>query len=661
MFEKEPLTLRQAALRYLLDGEFKHFTEQGDGDWRDPTKTGSGNTSKLSLSTDGWYNHGSQEGGSIVLLAKKHGFDDGTSSDTSRIAKKLWENADYRGSSADKIREYLTRKRGIPAANYDDLIEKGLLRWNKGSERYPEPTILFPYHYLRDDKTQRSEIRKVKQTWPNKTKDRKRDLGKDGHLFVIPPLDPKNKNSDILAIEGLEDALSLRGDFKEETIVVTGGKNNFRHLERLEASGRDVTIISDHDTNERATENGQTAAAEVRTRLKDLGTNCTATMPREPKSDANDALQKGNLEQWYNSLITVPELPAPPKPKSDFYLEPWSSLKISKPNWLVKGVLECHTLAAVIGESGSGKSFIVVDIACCIATGTPWHGRDIQQGTVVYLVGEGKSGLKRRISAWEHHQGIKPERLLLSSKAIDLGDRGRELPKVQAALRELPEPPVLIVIDTLARHSTGAEASNEEMSAFISNLDALKDEFKTTVVVVHHVGKDPTKGARGPSAFRAALDHELLTVKPDTGVINLTCEKSKDAEPFVPMGFKLQAADVFDEQGRPLADDDGSAIKSCILQECEPTQPTKEQTLTGKQQQARDIFFELRKKSENGVVTRANWYKRLEVDGITPHDKTKKALKDKMVEIGLFVVCDEGSKEEYFTTLNQPNSELFKF
>lgn len=386
----------------------------------------------------------------------------------------------------------------------------------------------------------------------------------------------------------------------------------------------------------------------------------------EHKEDLSDWVNKGGNSAKFQGLISnatdfiADPSPESPKPKSDFYLEPWSSLKISKPNWLVKGVLECHTLAAVIGESGSGKSFIVVDIACCIATGTPWHGRNIQQGTVVYLVGEGRSGLERRISAWEHHQGIKPERLLLSSKAIDLGDRGRELPKVQAALRELPEPPVLIIIDTLARHSTGAEASNEEMSAFISNLDALKDEFKTTVVVVHHVGKDPTKGARGPSAFRAALDHELLTVKPDTGVINLTCEKSKDAEPFMPMGFKLQAADVFDEQGRPLADDDGSAIKSCILQECEPTQPTKEQTLTGKQQQARDIFFELRKKSKNGVVTRADWYKRLEVDGITPHDKTKKALKDKMVEIGLFLVRDEGTKDEYFVTLNQPNFEVSK-
>ena len=76
--------------------------------------------------------------------------------------------------------------------------------------------------------------------------------------------------------------------------------------------------------------------------------------------------------------FVVEQEPEPPKPKRDFYLEPWSALKPTKPDWLVKGILERNTLAAVIGESGSGKSFIVVDIACCIATGTPWHGRDVQ-------------------------------------------------------------------------------------------------------------------------------------------------------------------------------------------------------------------------------------------------------------------------------------------
>ncbi len=595
MPDKEPLELRQAALNHLLEGEYKHYISYGSDDWREPKKSKSGNTPPLSLGVEGWCDHGAKTGGSIVKLAKQHGFDDGTSKDTSDIAARLWKDATYSGPSADKIKDYLTGKRGIPAANYEDLIKEGLLRWNKGSEKYPEPSILFPYHYLRDDKTRRLEVRKVKQTWPDKTTDRKRDLGKDGHLFIIPPLKPADGNGDIFAIEGLEDALSIRGDLVAEILVVTGGKNNLRHLERLEDSGRPIVIIADHDTNERATENGQTAAAEVQTKLKSLGVDCTAVMPEKPKTDANDALRNGILKQWCDSWVPVPELPEPPKPKRDFYLEPWSALKPTKPNWLVKGILERNTLAAVIGESGSGKSFIVVDIACCIATGTPWHGRDVQQGSVVYLAGEGRSGLIRRIGAWAHHHSANPETLMLSSRAIDLGDNHDQLPKVSAAIREMPTPPVLIVIDTLARHSSAAEASNEEMSRFINNLDTLKDEFNATVAIIHHVGKDAEKGARGPSAFKAALDHELLATKAksmdglvsdNTGFISLTCTKSKDAEPFAPIGFKLEAVDVLDELERPLAEDDGSPVRSCVLKESEPVVIEKPAHRPGRNQQA---------------------------------------------------------------------------
>lgn len=381
------------------------------------------------------------------------------------------------------------------------------------------------------------------------------------------------------------------------------------------------------------------------------------------KEDLSDWIEKGGNSVKLQGLVSnaldfvVEQEPEPPKPKSDFYLEPWSALKPTKPDWLVKGILERNTLAAVIGESGSGKSFIVVDIACCIATGTPWHGRDVQQGPVVYLAGEGRSGLIRRIGAWAHHHDANPETLMLSSRAIDLGDNRDQLPKVSAAIREMSTPPALIVIDTLARHSTAAEASNEEMSRFINNLDALKDEFNATVAIIHHVGKDAEKGARGPSAFKAALDHELLAVKAksldgsvsdNTGFINLTCTKSKDAEPFTPIGFKLEPVDVLDEQGRPLAEDDGSPVRSCILEQCEILEPTKNQALTGKQQRAKEIFLELRKQSETGIVTRAVWYKGLEVEKVATYDKTKKELKDKMVSAGVFLIREEGSREEYF-------------
>jgi len=77
-------------------------------------------------------------------------------------------------------------------------------------------------------------------------------------------------------------------------------------------------------------------------------------------------------------------------------------------------------------------------------------------------------------------------------------------------------------------------------------------------------------------------------------------------------------------------------------------EPTKDQALTGNQQKAKEIFFELGKQSETGIVTRSAWYKGLEVAGVTKHDKIKKELKDKMVSAGVFLIREGGSREEYF-------------
>ena len=60
-----------------------------------------------------------------------------------------------------------------------------------------------------------------------------------------------------------------------------------------------------------------------------------------------------------------------------------------------------NTLGRVVGPSGHFKLFVVIDFAGHIGTGTPWHGRYVRQGTVVYLVAEGAEGIRKRVRAWE--------------------------------------------------------------------------------------------------------------------------------------------------------------------------------------------------------------------------------------------------------------------
>ena len=74
--------------------------------------------------------------------------------------------------------------------------------------------------------------------------------------------------------------------------------------------------------------------------------------------------------------------------------------KLGPINWVVDNFLERNATSVLCAPPGEGKSFFAIDFACCVATGTPWHGEKVIKGPVVYIAGEGHGGLARRFAAW---------------------------------------------------------------------------------------------------------------------------------------------------------------------------------------------------------------------------------------------------------------------
>lgn len=214
-----------------------------------------------------------------------------------------------------------------------------------------------------------------------------------------------------------------------------------------------------------------------------------------------------------------------------------------EPQYLVDGLVETCTTGAVIGESTGGKSFSMVALAAAVATGTTWAGHQVDRpGTVVYFAGEGRRGLVRRFAAWERHHGIKiPKgRLYLPKVRVEFTAKG--IRTVAEELAKLPEPPVLLILDTLVRYlPAGAdENSAKDMMAFINGIDELRDRFGCVNALVHHTGHGAeTQGrARGSSAFRAALDWEILI---DKKKAQIRWGKMKDADLPKPISFSIQS------------------------------------------------------------------------------------------------------------------------
>jgi len=248
--------------------------------------------------------------------------------------------------------------------------------------------------------------------------------------------------------------------------------------------------------------------------------------------------------------------PAPPAPPTvrPLALTRADEIEIRRPDWLLRGMLERDTFALVFGDPGCGKSFLAIDWACRIATGTAWRGHDVKPAPVVYVAGEGQQGFGRRIRAWGTHNGVSlADAPLYVAPAVAIPDVS-QLVSLVAAIQSLPKPPAMIVLDTLARcFGGGDENSTQDMSKFVAACDALRRHYGCTVLVVHHTGHAEKNRARGAIALKAALDAEYRLVKDDK--LLLTATKMKDAEMPAPLAMEMTTVELpglYDEYDGPI-------------------------------------------------------------------------------------------------------------
>ncbi len=232
-------------------------------------------------------------------------------------------------------------------------------------------------------------------------------------------------------------------------------------------------------------------------------------------------------------------------------------------DWLLRGILERECLALLFGDPASGKSFAALAMAAAVATGSAWHGHRALAGPVAYIAGEGHAGIARRLKALEIHHGLSlaDAPLYVSRRAVPMLD-AMAVDALVGELSVLPAPPVLVVVDTMARALAGGEENSAaDVGAFVAACDRLKARFKAAVLVVHHAGHGDKTRARGSSALRAAVDLEmgLTWLQEADGVLALTCTKAKDAEPFQALHFELEPVSL------PWADDEGEPINSAVL------------------------------------------------------------------------------------------------
>jgi len=221
--------------------------------------------------------------------------------------------------------------------------------------------------------------------------------------------------------------------------------------------------------------------------------------------------------------------------------------------WVIKHWIPDNAATMIFGESGCGKTFLAIDMACCIATGKEWHGHKTKPGLVIYMAGEGNYGLRQRVASWCKDHGVSSmDNLLISNRAIDL-DGPAVAAHILNAVRELTKgDAVMIFVDTLNNHMSGDENSARDFRALLNAAQIVARALSAAVAFVHHNGlaTDAKARARGSSAIKGSLDSQILVKKADES-IEVICTKMKDTEEPQPIFGKLKqvSLDWFDEDG----------------------------------------------------------------------------------------------------------------
>lgn len=257
------------------------------------------------------------------------------------------------------------------------------------------------------------------------------------------------------------------------------------------------------------------------------------------------------VEAWQG-----PEEPAPRRRFQPYSLS--ELVQLPRRNPLIKGLLDRGCMSVMYGNSNSGKTFLALDICLHVALGRAWLGRRVHQGRVLYVAAEGGFGLAERLRAFQIHHNVTNAPFYVISAAVNFRSSAIDVEEIMKEVEALGSVD-LIVIDTLARAIAGGdENSPTDMGALVKNTDHLRQGTRAHVMIIHHTGKDSSKGARGHSSLRAAIDTEIAVTKAVDNDVTMEVTKQRDGKTEDKSSFKLKIVTL-------NHDEDGEPVTSCVL------------------------------------------------------------------------------------------------
>ena len=237
--------------------------------------------------------------------------------------------------------------------------------------------------------------------------------------------------------------------------------------------------------------------------------------------------------------------------------------------WLIDGLIRAGERSDMYGQAGAGKTYLALDMGFSIAQGKPWMGRNTLEGLVLYIASENPQSVEARMKAYRTHLNYKGESLCIYKKPFDLfnseSDSNDLIEFINTTSKTKGKPFRLIIFDTLSKVMVGAnENLTADMNKVMAKIDRIISNAQAHCMVLHHTGKDPSKGARGSNSLLGAIDTELKVQRLQSSrYIEVT--KQRDGNDGERIGFDIQSTNLKDQDGNPILNEKGESINFAIV------------------------------------------------------------------------------------------------
>ena len=215
-------------------------------------------------------------------------------------------------------------------------------------------------------------------------------------------------------------------------------------------------------------------------------------------------------------------------------------LQLPEEKWLIQSIWGQAAVGIIGGAPKCCKSWLGLDMAVSVASGTPCLGRfpvQLAGRSLVFMAEDALPAVRQRIEAICAFRQINMEHLELyaiTASALRL-DLETDQKRLCATLETLK--PRLLILDPLVRLHRLDENSAADISRLLGFIRELQRTFNTAIVLVHHASKkhraQPGQALRGSSDLHAFGDsNAYLARKNNRIVLTLEHRTAKPPDPF---------------------------------------------------------------------------------------------------------------------------------